>query len=176
MGYVLERGFDMPPLMLTPDEIEAAVLGAQWVAGHADPALATAAKDLIAKIADTVPDRLRPFVLEPATRARPDWNTNIDRVDMALMRAQIHAGKKVALRYCDEHGRESVRTIWPIAVGYLEAVRHLIAWCELRGDFRSFRADRVIEATYLDAKYPERREALRVKWRKTLDGKMQSDI
>jgi predicted DNA-binding transcriptional regulator YafY len=176
MGYVLERGFDMPPLMLTPDEIEAAVLGAQWVAGHADPALATAAKDLIAKIADTVPDRLRPFVLEPATRARPDWNTNIDRVDMARMRAQIHAGKKVALRYCDEHGRESVRTIWPIAVGYLEAVRHLIAWCELRGDFRSFRADRVIEATYLDAKYPERREALRVKWRKTLDGKMQSDI
>jgi predicted DNA-binding transcriptional regulator YafY len=92
------------------------------------------------------------------------------------MRAQIHAGKKVALRYCDEHGRESTRTIWPIAVGYLQVVRHLIAWCELRRDFRSFRADRVIEATYLDMKYPERREALRVKWRKTLDGKIQSDI
>ena len=27
VGYVLEAGFDMPPLMLTPDEIEAAVLG-----------------------------------------------------------------------------------------------------------------------------------------------------
>src|SRR6476620_10932217 len=27
MGYILERGFDTPPLMLTPDEIEAAVLG-----------------------------------------------------------------------------------------------------------------------------------------------------
>src|SRR6266576_7312249 len=36
MGYILEKGFDLPPLMLTPDEIEAAVLGAQWVAGHAD--------------------------------------------------------------------------------------------------------------------------------------------
>src|SRR6202051_1865021 len=32
MGYILEKGFDLPPLMLTPDEIEAAVLGAQWVA------------------------------------------------------------------------------------------------------------------------------------------------
>ena len=31
LGYVLDRDFDMPPLMLTPDEIEAAVLGAQWV-------------------------------------------------------------------------------------------------------------------------------------------------
>ena len=43
MGYILEKGFDLPPLMLTPDEIEAAVLGAQWVAGHADSALARAA-------------------------------------------------------------------------------------------------------------------------------------
>ena len=32
IGYVLDREFDMPPLMLTPDELEAAVLGAQWVA------------------------------------------------------------------------------------------------------------------------------------------------
>src|SRR6266513_4779688 len=63
MGYILEKGFDLPPLMLTPDEIEAAVLGAQWVIGHADPVLARAAEDLMAKIADTVPERLRPFVL-----------------------------------------------------------------------------------------------------------------
>lgn len=50
VGYVLEGGFDMPPLMLTPDEIEAAMLGAQWVMGRADPALARAASDLTAKI------------------------------------------------------------------------------------------------------------------------------
>jgi predicted DNA-binding transcriptional regulator YafY len=167
MGYILERGFDMPPLMLTPDEIEAAVLGAQWVAGHAEPALARAAQDLIAKIADTVPERLRGFVLEPAIRARPDPKTTTDRIDMAQMRAQIHAGRKVALCYCDEHGRNTERTIWPIAVGYLDTVRHVIAWCELRADFRSFRADRVVEATYLEERYPERSETLRVKWRQT---------
>ena len=56
--------------MLTADEIEAAVLGPQWVVGHADPVLARAAEDLMAKIADTVPERLRPFVLEPASRTR----------------------------------------------------------------------------------------------------------
>src|SRR6202043_867474 len=83
MGYVLERGFDMPPLMLTPDEIEAAVLGAQWVAGHADAVLARAAQDLMAKIADTVPDRLRPLVLEPASRARPDWRREPDPLPRA---------------------------------------------------------------------------------------------
>ncbi|HLN11492.1 MAG TPA: HTH domain-containing protein, partial [Xanthobacteraceae bacterium] len=39
LGYVLDRDFDMPPLMLTPDELEAAVLGAQWVAERGDPVL-----------------------------------------------------------------------------------------------------------------------------------------
>src|ERR1700737_1997304 len=50
VGYVLDGGLDLPPLMLTPDEIEAAVLGAQWVAGRGDMVLARAARDLIAKI------------------------------------------------------------------------------------------------------------------------------
>src|SRR4029450_5146912 len=83
MGYILEKGFDLPPLLLTPDEIEAAVLGAQWVAGHADSALARAAEDLMAKIADTVPERLRPFVLETARRARPNWRRGPDPIDIA---------------------------------------------------------------------------------------------
>src|SRR5580692_6780568 len=168
MGYILEKGFDLPPLMLTPDEIEAAVLGAQWVSTHADPALSRAAQDLIAKIADTVPERLRPFVLEPASRARPSWQREPDRIDMTRTRAQIHEGKKIALRYRDEHGRDSERTIWPIAIGYHEAVRILAAWCELRRDFRSFRTDRVVDAAYLDEKYPERRDLLRARWRRSL--------
>ena len=43
IGYVLDKGLDMPPLMLTTDEIEAAVLGAQWVINRGDPKLARAA-------------------------------------------------------------------------------------------------------------------------------------
>ena len=168
MGYVLEKGFDMPPLMLTPDEIEAAVLGAQWVSGHADPALARAAEDLIAKIADTVPERLRPFALEPASGARPTWNREPDRIDMVRTRAQIHEGRKITLHYRDEQGRATERTIWPIAVGYYEAVRLLAGWCELRKDFRSFRTDRVLNADYLDEKYPERRDILRARWRQSM--------
>ena len=36
LGYVLEGGFDLPPLMLTSDEIEAAALGARWVQSRGD--------------------------------------------------------------------------------------------------------------------------------------------
>src|SRR6201982_761175 len=70
VGYVLQPGLDLPPLMLTPEEIEAAVLGAQWVACHSDAELARAAQDLIAKIGAVVPEQLRPFVFEPVTGTR----------------------------------------------------------------------------------------------------------
>ena len=141
-----------------------------------DTALSRAAHDLIAKIADTVPERLRPFVLEPASRARPARQKEADCIDMARTRAQIHEGRKIALHYRDEHGRDSERTIWPIAIGYHEAVRILAAWCELRSDFRSFRTDRVVDALYLDEKYPERRDLLRARWRRSLVWEHPSDI
>ena len=166
MGYVLEAGFDLPPLMLTPEEIEAAVLGAQWVTRRGDPALVRAAQDLVAKIAAAVPERLRPLVLDPAARTRTDGGeTPPDAIDMVEVRRAIHGARKIALGYRDEKGEETQRKIWPIAVGYLETVRMVIAWCELRRDFRHFRTDRVIAAAFLDERYPERPSALRAKWR-----------
>jgi predicted DNA-binding transcriptional regulator YafY len=166
IGYVLEGGFDLPPLMLTPDEIEAAVLGAQWVTLRGDAALARAAQDLIAKIGAAVPERLRPFALEPATRAATNYNVVPDGLDMAQVRRAIHGAKKIRLTYRDEQERETERTVWPFAVGYHETVRLMIAWCELRQDFRSFRTDRVAEAEFLDERYPERAATLRARWRK----------
>jgi predicted DNA-binding transcriptional regulator YafY len=168
IGYVLEGGFDLPPLMLTQDEVEAAVLGAQWVTARGDPALARAAQDLIAKIAAAVPERLRPFVLEPATLTPPTGRRVEDSFDTARLRMWIHAGRKIALRYRDEQNRESERTVWPVTLGYLETVRILAAWCELRQDFRHFRTDRVITAAFLEERYPARPAALRAKWLKTL--------
>jgi predicted DNA-binding transcriptional regulator YafY len=167
-GYVLEAGFEMPPLMLTPDEIEAAVLGAQWVVARADPALARAARDLIAKIGEAVPERLRPFVLEPAISAQPSRYQAVDTIDMEKTRAWIHAGRKILLHYRDEQGRESQRTVWPVAVGYLETTRMLAAWCEMRQDFRHFRTDRVAGAEFLEDRYPGRPAVLRGQWRKAL--------
>ncbi|WP_437278596.1 YafY family protein [Sorangium sp. So ce375] len=170
-GYVLDRGFDMPPLMLTPDEIEVAVLGAQWVAQRGDVALQRAAQDLIAKIAAAVPERLRPFVFEPATGAPPGVDQAPDLLDLAEVRASIRAGTKIALRYRDETGRESERVVWPVIVGYRESTRVLAAWCELRQEFRHFRTDRVTFARFLDERYAEKPSALRARWRASMSAR-----
>ncbi len=176
VSYVLERGFDMPPLMLTPDEIEAAVLGAQWVARRGDPALAKAAEDLIAKIAATVPEKLRPMVLEPASAASAPRQQTADALDMAQVRAAIHAGRKIGLHYRDEQERESRRIVWPIAIGYLETVRLLAAWCEIRQDFRHFRTDRVLAADFFEERHPERPAVLRARWRRSLTREARASL
>jgi predicted DNA-binding transcriptional regulator YafY len=166
IGYVLDRGFDMPPLMLTPDEIEAAVLGARWVMARGDPALSRAARDLIAKIGAVIPDHLQPFLLEGAltTSERP-FALVEDAIDMARVREAIRGQAKIALVYRDEAGAETSRTIWPIAVGYYDAVRLIAGWCELREGFRNFRTDRVVGADFTDARYPGRRAQLMHRWR-----------
>ena len=168
-GYILDDAFDMPPLMLTPDEIEAAVLGAQWVAGRGDAALATAARDLIAKIGAVIPEHLRPFLIDSTVSASGVSRLPQDRIYLVQLRAWIHSQRKVALCYRDEEDRHTERTVWPIGIGYYEAARIIIAWCELRLDFRHFRTDRVVSADFLDQRYPTRRNVLRTAWRKQLD-------
>ncbi len=164
IGYVLDGGFDMPPLMLTTDEIEAAVLGAQWVAGWGDPALARAAQDLVAKIAATVPAGLRPFVLEPVVGTGPAWGNRVDAIDVARLRSWCQAGRKIDLTYRDEQDRETRRVVWPFLVGYRETARMMVAWCEMRADFRMFGTDRVVEALFLDERYASRPGVLRARW------------
>jgi predicted DNA-binding transcriptional regulator YafY len=164
LGYVLERGFDMPPLMLTPDELEAAVLGAQWVAERGDPALAGAARDLIAKLEHAVPEVLRRCIAQPSIGAPVPLTRTIDGLDLGRARASIRAGRKLSLRYRDQAGAVSDRVVWPVVIGYAEAVRVLAAWCELRQGFRHFRTDRVLAAEFLDEAYDCSPRQLRVRW------------
>lgn len=169
IGYVLDKGLDMPPLMLTSDEIEAAVLGAQWVINRGDPQLARAAQDLLAKIEASIPERLRPYIEDPAHRVVPAWDRKADMIDLGLVRGAINGSRKMLLDYRDGEGRATKRVIWPILLGYYETTRIICAWCETQKDFRSFRSDRVLAASVLDERFPERPSSLRVKWRKAME-------
>lgn len=170
-GYILDDAFDMPPLMLTPDEIEAAVLGAQWVASRGDPVLANAARDLIAKITSVVPEQLRPFIADPTIGTRPCAARPPDRIDLAHVRTWVREGRKIRIHYSDERGERTDRIVWPVIIGFLDDIRMLAAWCELRQDFRHFRTDRILTAEFLDESYDSRPSVLRQRWKRHLDEK-----
>ncbi|MEM9225839.1 MAG: YafY family protein [Pseudomonadota bacterium] len=173
IGYVLEDGFDMPPLMLASEEVDAAVLGALWVSSRAEPDLARAAANLLAKIEAIVPNQLKPQILQPATSVAPPASQNPDTVDAAALRRAIRTGRKVMLRYRDSVGADTERTVWPVLLGYRDQGRILAAWCEMRGGFRYFRTDRMLSAHVLDSRYPERPDRLLRQWKLAMDAERE---
>jgi predicted DNA-binding transcriptional regulator YafY len=164
LGNLLASDYDMPPLMLTPDEIEAVVLGAQWVAGRSDKVLSNAARDVVAKIAAVVPEHLRPFILEPSVGTRSTIQEHEEAVDTSILRSAIRNGMKLQLRYASKAGEETDRTVWPVILGYAETSRLLIAWRELRQSFRHFRTHRIIKAEVLSENNGLRQGNLRRRW------------
>ena len=164
LGYLLAADYDMPPLMLTQVELEAIVLGAQWVAGRTDPLLSPAARDVLAKIATAVPEHLRPFVMAPSTGVPPRLALAEEVVDMATLRNAIRSQSKLCLLYRTPNGAETERTVWPVVLGYSDASRILIAWCEARQGFRHFRTDRMLAAEALGQPIPETKGNLYRKW------------
>jgi predicted DNA-binding transcriptional regulator YafY len=164
-GYQLDRAYDMPPLMLNADELEAALLGARWVAMRGDAKLANGARDLIAKITAAVPPAMRPLMQESSLIAPPVEPLQPDGVDMSRVRRWIRERRKMHVEYVDEKARATSRTIWPIAAAYFDEFRLVAAWCELRREYRHFRADGIRAAQFLMEPIPRERKSLLSEWR-----------
>ncbi len=174
MGYVLDDGYDMPPLMLTADELEAAALGAAWVASEADPSLARAARDLISKLSATIPKDLRPVVLDASSKPIKTRSKIKENFDSALLRHAIRERYRLQLTYTDGNGSTTYRIVWPLLIAFIDHSRYLVAWCETRADHRLFKTDRVQELKVLGEKYLGRRAALIKEWEKAMKKRMQS--
>lgn len=165
VGYVLRPGFLLPPLMFTPEEIEALVLGSRWVAGRADGRLAEAARSALARIGAVLPPDLREEMEGSALFIAPGAPIPADAIDTAILRKAIRTESKLLLGYSDANGAPSERVVWPFALAFFDQVRLLISWCELRGDFRSFRTDRISAVEMMETRYPTRRADLLKQWK-----------
>src|SRR6266704_3447491 len=158
VGYVLRPGFMLPPLMFSEEEIEALVLGSRWVHQRADRALADAA-------ANVLPKDLRETLDDSGMLIAPGEPIAAGDAQLPKIRQAIRTERKIGLSYRDKDGAASRRTIWPFAVGFFEKARVVVAWCELREDYRHFRTDRITTLTLTDSRYPRRRQAMLKEWR-----------
>lgn len=179
VGYVLKPGFVLPPLMFTPEEIEALVFGARWVAQRADGGLASAAHSALSRIAAVLPPEQRHDLEASALLVAISPNTDPaplpESVAPKLLRQAVRTERKLHITYVDAQGAPSERVVWPFALAYFERARVLMCWCELRQGFRYFRADRIASAALLldesgnnHARYPQRKQALLKAWRLSL--------
>lgn len=165
IGYVLRPGFLLPPLMFTDEELEALVLGLRLTAEHGDEALEQASRDAVAKLLAVLPRNLRTLVDDTALLAGPSLSRPAETVDLREVRRAIRQGRKARIDYLTGGAERSTRVVWPLGLGFFERARILIAWCETRQDFRSFRTDRVVRWATLAERLPRPRMALLSAWR-----------
>ena len=163
IGYILRPGFLLPPLMFTADEIEALVLGARMVSVRADPALAHAATEALARLSAVLPTDLRDLADSSALLVPP--SASPPAPFLADLRIAIRTEHKLRIRYRDASGAASDRVVWPFALGFFDAVRMIVGWCETRSAFRHFREDRIETCELLATRYPIRRADLLREWR-----------
>lgn len=158
VGYRLRRGYQVPPLMFTGDEIAALVVGAKLVTAWGDAALGQAAQQALARIEAVLPKPLAERVGKLGERIlAPDFHLPSDRREpLALLRAGMESGHKVSIRYRRADAAESERTLWPLGLVFWGHCWTLGAWCELRNEFRTFRVDRVLAVELLPATFDDR--------------------
>ena len=164
VGYLLRRGFDLPPLMFTVDEVEAIAVGARMVRRLRDPKLQEAAASVLAKVTVVVPDALRASLAASPIFVSEGDAVAAEGVDMAELRAAIRDSRKLHIAYADEQGRRTHRTIWPIAMAYYVDVTLVGAWCEMRGDYRNFRVERIQSSKVLDEHFDQENGRLFREW------------
>lgn len=163
LGYVLRKGFDLPPLMFTIDEVEAIAVGARLVRRLRDSELQAAARRVLDKITVVLPESLRahvadaPVYVSSGDAAEPS-------VDVAQVRAAIRDRRKMRMAYVDEKGGRTRRTVWPLAMAYYVDVTVLGAWCELRKDLRNFRVERITASRVLAARFQDHNGRLLAQW------------
>jgi predicted DNA-binding transcriptional regulator YafY len=169
LGYILRSGFTLPPLMFTAEETESIIVALALLQRTGDRALKESAKQVIGKIAAVLPPTLRGAL---ADRDRPAATLHAwghieappSGIDLGVVRRAIREERKLHLRYRDEAGRTTERTVRPIALIYYLNATNIVAWCELRGALRHFRAERVEASTSLTEFFTNEGDTLRQAW------------
>jgi predicted DNA-binding transcriptional regulator YafY len=147
VGYCLQPGSGIPPLMFNEKELEALVLGIRLVKGWADDELCAAATTAQDKIKAVLPPQTQQAHEHKLTKYLvPDYNRQSHVKFSEVIRSGIDSNTVVEIEYRDEKEKASTRHVKPLGLMFWGAKWTLVAWCKLRDDYRLFRLDRIANA------------------------------
>jgi len=161
VGYVMRAGFDLPPLMFSRDEIVALVAGARLIRAWGGADMARAAEEALVKIDAVLPDAERARAQSVQVHSMAPGMTEALRELIDRLERAVDARRSITVAYKDAAGTASSRRLRPLGLWFWGKVWTLVAWCELRQDFRMFRLDRIDLLTVEDTVFrPERGKEL----------------
>lgn len=164
VGYVLRRGYDLPPLNFDEEEIAALRVGLSMLQRSGDRSLQQAASRVCAKI-DAL--NVAEDWLQVAKWGAPLDDPDLGCVSVLDLRRAIRDERKLRLEYHDAEAQVTQRTVRPLALIYHVECNMLVAWCELRSGFRHFRTDRIYGCEKLEDSFAGQGATLRALWAET---------
>lgn len=143
IGYIMRSGFDLPPLMFTREEIVALVTGARMVRAWGGTEMMGAAEEALIKIETVLPEKERGRVGGTKIFVPEMGLGNQTRDVIDCCETAIESRDVLSFDYHDQEGSATTRTVQPLGLWFWGKTWTLVAWCELRSDFRMFRLDRI---------------------------------
>ncbi|MGB0497023.1 MAG: helix-turn-helix transcriptional regulator [Rubricella sp.] len=145
IGYIMRAGYDVPPLMFTRGELSALIAGIRLIRAWGGSEMALAAEEALVKIEAVLPRDRQEDAARVSVHSLPfDTLTDETRARIDALETACEDRIRLAVIYRDEEGRETARRIRPLALLFWGRTWTLAAWCEMRGDFRMFRVDRIV--------------------------------
>ncbi len=154
-GYRLLAGYDLPPLMLTTKESEALIAAIRLLKTWGGEALSQSLESAQEKMLAILPEARRrqaeqTRLFAPDLGAHRYAKTHFDVIHQAVSNQQV-----LQLHYRDESGQVTWREVLPLGLFFWGERWLLVAWCELRNDYRNFRLDRCLEVRRTERRFSE---------------------
>ncbi|MDP3480932.1 MAG: YafY family protein [Desulfoprunum sp.] len=143
VGYMIRPGNHLPPLLFNPDELQALIVGSRMVQAFTDKDLAQGARTAELKIRSVLTEQLKRHAEQQPYRIPIMESDDPLREVHGRLRRACEQHHKIRAFYRDEKQLRSERILWPLAMVGWSGVWTLLAWCELRRDYRNFRFDRI---------------------------------
>ncbi len=147
-GYQLRAGGSMAPLLLEEDEAVAVAVGLRAAANGGVPGFEDTTLQALTKVIALMPPRLRRRMgaLQTQTEGLP-WSGGpvLDPAVLTTLAQACRDDEVVSFAYTAADGSGTTRRVEPHRLVNLGRRWYLAAWDRDRGDWRSFRVDRIAE-------------------------------
>jgi predicted DNA-binding transcriptional regulator YafY len=144
-GYRLQAGTAMPPLLLDDDEAVAIAVGLRTAAGASVTGIEETSIRALVKLEQVLPAHLRRRVgaLGAATATLAPTGPTVDPEALTAIAGACRDRERLRFEYRAHDGARSRRTVEPHSLVNLGRRWYLVAWDPARGDWRTFRLDRL---------------------------------